>query len=597
VLVVRLSVTKSDEEQRLDVVSDRSAASPSNKSVRNRVSRELLTCAIAAVGDVAYCWMLEDDAIIWGTGAEALLGVANVGDISTNRTFAARVATKDVSNRYETVMSSRLADSGMGVPYELQYQVCDDYGGLRWIEDRGRWFANKEGRPYMASGMLRAIDERRQREDKLLRLSTYDEQTGLLNRIRLKECVGEALVTAQRDRNMAAFLLIAIDNLALVNDAFGFDVADAVIVGVGKRLRQFARRGDAVGRFAGNKFGLVLQNCNEAKVAQTIMRLLDNIRCNQIETPHGAVSTTISAGCVLLPAHANQVDMALARAEEALMSARQKRSDNFVIYAPSRERERTRISNINVADELVSALNEKRIRLAYQPVVSSFSGDTMMHECLLRLEQPDGAIIPAGQFVPVAEKLGLINLLDYRAMELAIEALRDNPHAHLSLNVSGSTTTDGLWLETLTSFLQQDRAMAERLTIEITETVAIQELSGSVEFVTTLRDLGCRVAIDDFGAGYTSFRNLKTLDVDLVKIDGSYVQDLINNKDNQLFIRTFVSLARNFNLPTVAEWVGNAAEVEMLRDFGVEYLQGFYLGEPVLQLPSGAALPQARLAG
>jgi len=597
VLVVRLSVTKLDEEQRLDTGPDRAAASPSNTSVRNRVGGELLTCAVAAVGDVAYCWMLDDDVIVWGTGAEALLGITNIDEISTNKTFAARVSTKDVSNRYETVMTSCLADSGMGVPYELQYQVCDDYGGLRWVEDRGRWFANKEGRPYMASGMLRGIDERRQREDKLLRLSTYDEQTGLLNRLSLKESVGEALVAAKRDRNAAAFLLVAIDNLALVNDAFGFDVADAVIVGVGSRLRQFARRGDAVGRFAGNKFGLVLHNCNEAKVAQTITRLLDNVRRNQIETSQGAISTTISAGCVLLPAHANQVDIALARAEEALMSARQKRSDNFVIYEPSRERERTRINNINIADELVSALNEKRICLAYQPVVSSFNGDTMMHECLLRLEQPDGTIISAGQFVPVAEKLGLINMLDYRAMELTIEALRENPHVHLSLNVSGSTTTDGLWLETLTSFLQNDRAIAERLTIEITETVAIQEMAGSVEFVTTLRDLGCRVAIDDFGAGYTSFRNLKTLDVDLVKIDGSYVQDLTNNKDNQLFIRTFVSLARNFNLPIVAEWVGNEAEVEMLRDFGVEYLQGFYLGEPVLQLPSGEELPKARLVG
>jgi len=229
--------------------------------------------------------------------------------------------------------------------------------------------------------------------------------------------------------------------------------------------------------------------------------------------------------------------------------------------------------------------------------VSSVNGEIMMHECLLRLEQPDGTIVPAGQFISVAEKLGLINLLDYRAMELAVQTLVDNPKVHLSLNVSGNTTSDRMWLETLVSALQNDRTLAERLVIEITETVAIQEMSGSVEFVTTLRDLGCRVAIDDFGAGYTSFRNLKTLDVDLVKIDGSYVQDLLANTDNQFFIRTFVDLARNFNLPTVAEWVGTEEEVTMLRDFGVEYLQGFYTGKPMLMLPAESGLLRQELAG
>ena len=127
------------------------------------------------------------------------------------------------------------------------------------------------------------------------------------------------------------------------------------------------------------------------------------------------------------------------------------------------------------------------------------------------------------------------------------------------------------------------------MTIEITETVAIHEIEELTDFVAGFRDLGCQIAIDDFGAGYTSFRNLKTLDVDLVKIDGSFVIDLVNNPDNQFFVRTLVDLAHNFNLPTVAEWVSNAEEVAMLRDFGVEYLQGFYLGEPILSLPARLA--------
>jgi len=144
------------------------------------------------------------------------------------------------------------------------------------------------------------------------------------------------------------------------------------------------------------------------------------------------------------------------------------------------------------------------------------------------------------------------------------------------------------------AYLQTDRDLAERLVIEITETVAMEEIAELAEFFASFRAMGCKIAIDDFGAGYTSFRNLKTMDVDLVKIDGSYVEGLVTNPDNQLFVRTFVELARNFNLPTIAEWVDSPEEVAMLRELGVDYFQGFYLGKPELSLPLNAGQGQNR---
>src|SRR5690606_10043586 len=169
------------------------------------------------------------------------------------------------------------------------------------------------------------------------------------------------------------------------------------------------------------------------------------------------------------------------------------------------------------------------IRIAYQPVVTARTGEVVMHECLIRLQQTDGTIVDAGSFVPVAEKLGLIGLLDHRAMELAVKTLIEHPRVRLSLNVSGRTAGDRLWIDTLVSRLYGRRDLASRLVVEITETVAIHDIADSAEFITTLRDLGCLIAIDDFGAGYTSFRNLKALDVDMVKIDGSFVQDLVTS--------------------------------------------------------------------
>ena len=547
-----------------------------------------ISCAVVnAVGDVAYRWSLADDRMHWGEGASTLLGISMLNSISTGNEFIARTLSQNGASRYEAILRSRELDRGDGVRYEVEYQVRDDYGGLRWVEDRGRWFANGEGKPEVAIGMLRAIDERRIREDRLVRLSTYDELTGLLNRIRLKEELDEALRQTETAHSPAAFLLVAIDNLAFINDSYGFEVGDEVILGVGQRLRTIARRVDTVGRHSGNKFGLILRNCSKERLIAAAERLLASVRDQVVETSRGPVAMTISAGCVSLPADARNVEAALAHAEEALTAAKEMRRDSYVLYAPSRERERTRRRNMNVADELVAALNDKRICLAYQPIVSAATSEVTMYESLIRLVQPDGSISAAGNFVPIAEKLGLIGLLDYRVMEIAMETLRQRPDVHLALNVSGRTTSDRMWLDTLVAQLRADTALASRLTVEITETVAIHNIEESANFVATLRELGCLVAIDDFGAGYTSFRNLKMLDVDMVKIDGSFVQNLTANRDNQFFVRTLVDLAHNFNLPTVAEWVGNAEEVAMLKSFGVDYLQGFYLGEPKLTLPAG----------
>lgn len=550
----------------------------------SRANGELFSSAANALGDVAYRWDISSGQIFWAEGAAEAIGLSQVHGIETERDYATRLVCQKGSSRTDVIAKSTAIDSGAGVLYELEYQIKDAQGALHWYEDRGRWFADQTGRPASAIGVLRLIDERRHRDERLVRLSTYDDLTGLLTRTRMKEALETTLDGSKTARHGSAFVLLAVDNLSLINDSYGFDIADEVIMGVGQRLRGLARRVDAVGRYSGNKFGLVLANCDKDRLGSVTERLLASVRDMAIQTSRGPVATTVSAGCISLPLHAKTVEQALSNAEEALTVAKQMHRDSYVVYSPSREREKVRQHNMNVTDELVAALNERRIRLAYQPIVSSVTGEVVMHECLVRLVQHDGSVAAAGDFVPVAEKLGLIGLLDFRVMELALDTLRSYPDVYLSLNVSGRTASDHMWLDTLVAQLRADRSLAARLTVEITETMALHEIPGSAAFVTTLRDLGCQVAIDDFGAGYTSFRNLQAIAVDLVKIDGSFVKDLVSNRDNQFFVRTLVELAHNFNLPIVAEWVGNAEEVAMLREFGVEYLQGFYLGEPVMEI-------------
>jgi len=552
--------------------------------------------ALTAAGTVLYRWNIADDRLSWRGDAIAALSIPNIGDLDTGKKFAAIWCPDNLANRYETVMSSGLVDEGDGVPFSLSYRIFPRGRGLCdpiWIEDCGRWFAGRDGKPEYAMGMLRNVDARHEREQDLIFQGSYDPLTGMMNRARLSEALAATLEAARAENTSCAFLLIAVDNLAMLNDAYGFDVADQVIAAVSIRLRAVMRTGDSIGRFAGNKFGLILTDCAESDMRIAANRFLRSVRDTVIETAAGPVSVTVSIGGLPLPMHARNCDEALARAGEALDQAKTKHRDTFVPYQRSHRRESMRKRNIMFADEIISALNNRRLAIAFQPIVSATSEEPALYECLLRLIKPDSEVVSAAHFIPVAEQLGLVRLIDHRVLELAVDALGDSSHARLSLNISGSTANDQRWLDNLTAYLTAHRAVAERLTVEITETVAIDDMAESARFIGTLRELGCKVAIDDFGAGYTSFRNLKMLNVDMVKLDGSFCDKLSENEDNQYFVRTLIDLAKHFDLETVAEWVQDRRDAELLKSFGVDYMQGFLYGAASMDRPwlDGGAKP------
>jgi EAL domain-containing protein (putative c-di-GMP-specific phosphodiesterase class I) len=270
------------------------------------------------------------------------------------------------------------------------------------------------------------------------------------------------------------------------------------------------------------------------------------------------------------------------RAEETLTRARSNGRDGFAVYARSPQLETARLRLMGIGDEIVAALKDERLVFAYQPIVDARTRQAVHHECLLRMKREDGRIASAGEFIPAAEQLGLVRLVDRRALEMTVAALHAHPDVVLGVNVSGTTAGDPSWLKSFIDYVQANNAIAKRMIVELTETAALHHFEENANFVSQLRALGCRVAIDDFGAGYTSFRNLQMLRVDMVKIDGSYVQGLAASPDNQIFVRTLVDLAKNFNLKTVAEWVGSAEEAALLESFGVDYFQGYHFGQPVL---------------
>jgi EAL domain-containing protein (putative c-di-GMP-specific phosphodiesterase class I) len=270
------------------------------------------------------------------------------------------------------------------------------------------------------------------------------------------------------------------------------------------------------------------------------------------------------------------------RAEKALERARMYGRDGFSVYEHSAQKESARLRQMVIADEVVAALRDNRLKLAYQPIIHADSRKISHYESLLRMKRTDGSTVTAGYFVPAAEQMGIVHLIDRFALERVVERLKNHRKVALAVNVSGTASGDPAWLQDFIEFIKRNSEVAPRLVVELTETAALHHFEENARFISQLRELGVRVSIDDFGAGYTSFRNLQMLHVDTVKIDGSYVKNLSESKENQVFVRTLVGLAKNFDIKVVAEWVGSDDDAVLLQSFGVDYFQGFHFGEPVI---------------
>jgi len=554
----------------------------------SKAGGDFIAEAVEAVGEAIYCWDIESDRLSWSANAARVLGVRDETLLESGKHFASLLDRENITTRYDTVMHSADMDGGDGVAFSIEYMIRPwgrDHDKIAWLEDTGCWFAGDNGRPARVYGVIRRIDERHDNDQRLHYLGSFDPLTGLMNRGRLGEALDEAAMSAERAGSSCAFLIVSVDNLSVIADAYGFDIADEVMRKVGERLARVARGGDTVARYSDAKFGLILHDCRMEDLKVANERFLNVVNEQVMETQSGPVWAMVSIGSAILPDHAHEHNGAMACAEEALAAAGTQPTKAAVIYQPELNRLSERALNARCAAEIVNSLRYNRFTLAFQPIVDARTGEAVMHESLLRMEDDDGDIIAAVHLIPIAERLGLIRLIDTNVMDLAITTLKAHPDACLTMNLSGITAADPRWFERIIRMLQDNRDVTSRLVVEITETVVIEELADTKRFIAALRELGCRVAIDDFGSGYTSFRNLKELDVDIVKLDGVFCDKLSENPDNQYFVRSLVDLAHKIGVKIIAEWVQTEADAVMLRDWGVDYFQGFLYGEARIDQP------------
>jgi diguanylate cyclase (GGDEF)-like protein len=533
-----------------------------------------LRLAAQAAGCAAFDWNIASGTIRWD-GATDILPLHL--DAANARNFVDGILPER-RRELGTVLDARNSTSAF---FLVDIEFASALGAVNFTL-AGTRFPDENGRTARLVGLMRDTTERFREVRRLTYLATRDELTGHLNRNALREELSQAIEFAKEENGSCAFLVASVDRLAMINDSFGFDAGDEVIMGVGECLAGTLRGTDVVGRTAGNKFGVLLRSCREHEIAVVAARLRAAVRSNGVETRSGLVAATCSVGAVWLPQGASTSQEAMLRAEQALNKARANGRDGFAVYEQSPQRETARLRQMQIADEVVLALKENRLKLAYQPIVTARSRKVSHYECLLRMAKPDGEILTAGLFIPACEQMGIVHLVDRFALEATIAKLKAHKDVTLAVNVSGTAASDPAWLQDFVETVRAEKDVAPRLIVELTETAALHHFEENAQFVSQLREVGVRVAIDDFGAGYTSFRNLQMLHVDTVKIDGSYVKDLSQSPENQVFVRTLVGLARSFDIKTVAEWVGSDDDAALLQNFGVDYFQGFFFGEPVI---------------
>ena len=387
-----------------------------------------------------------------------------------------------------------------------------------------------------------------------------------------------ALHDAIAEHTSGSLLLVSINNLPMIINSYGHDTSEIVVHDLMRMMKQILNETDIIYRLQRDQIAIILNNRyaeDTTIIAQRIHTIFQNFGRDSFSTTSLYIIGT--TGSVNFPLDTNGAQDALDKAYIALNGFQ---STHHRTYETTKHEVEQCRQQMGLANYLFRAYQEKRLRLAYQPVIVSKTGEVCHYEALLRLTNSAGKISSAGALIPVAERMGLIDLIDKMVLEMVFAELQRSPNVILAMNVSNLTTEDPVWLDYATQMLKDAPDIASRLIVEITETAAQRDLRRTAFFVASLQSLGCQVALDDFGSGYTSFRQLQALSVDMVKIDGAFIKDLAHNADNRLFVKTLLSFTEGFHLQTVAEFVETGEVAKILMDMGVDSMQGYYFAKP-----------------
>jgi diguanylate cyclase (GGDEF)-like protein/PAS domain S-box-containing protein len=423
--------------------------------------------------------------------------------------------------------------------------------------------------------ILRDVTERRRFEAELRRLADHDHLTALFNRRRFEE----ELAACGR----GAVLLLDLDRFKYVNDFHGHSAGDEVVRMTGRTLTSVVADDGVVARLGGDEFAILLPGANRVRAEHVAERVLAAVRAQQVTLGTLPVTTTASLGVVPFGHGDAHVDDVLAAADMAMYAAKEAGGNRSYVLDDEDEFVGEMQARLAWAHQIRRALDEDRFVLYWQPIIDLGTGLVTHREVLLRMVGDDGRIIPPGAFIDTAERFDLIQEIDRWVVRAAIRLLAGDPswEGRIEVNLSGKSTGDPALTAMIEHELLESGVDPARLVFEITETAAIANMEQARAFAERLKGVGCRFALDDFGAGFSSFYYLKHLPLDYLKIDGDFIRSLTSSDTDQLVVRSMVDIARGMGMKTIAEFVEDAETAEMLRAMGVDYSQGYHHGRPL----------------
>jgi diguanylate cyclase (GGDEF)-like protein/PAS domain S-box-containing protein len=476
-------------------------------------------------------------------------------------------------------------------------------GSVIWVRDTARILTAGVDSKDSLLVVSEDVTDAFQMAKKLRYQASHDELTGLHNRREFEQQVTAAILECQGVHCNHAVLYLDLDQFKLINDSCGHAAGDELLRQLANVLQEHVRRADVVARLGGDEFGVLMKQCSvpdAMRIASTLRRAVENYR---FYWGGKVLSVGASIGVVPLDASSGTLAQVLAAADNACFGAKDAGRNRIHLYSEADAETTRRNQEMRMAVRLGEAVERNRFRLYCQPIVPLGSDGSFATcwEFLLRMRDSNDELILPGAFLPAAERYGMIPRIDRWVVCEALKWLSSHhpnpePGWMFFINLSGLSVSEPGFMQFLSETLAEATFPPSMVCFEITETAAISNLIRTREFVTKLKESGCSFALDDFGSGLSSFAYLKSLPVDFIKIDGQFIQDIVKDPVSAVMVRSINEVAKMMDKKTVAEFVEDEATLTVLREIGVDFVQGHFLGHPRSVKDFGLELASARPA-
>ncbi|MCC0176158.1 EAL domain-containing protein [Waterburya agarophytonicola K14] len=466
------------------------------------------------------------------------------------------------------------------------FSLRDRHNGVRIFRINGSPLFNQEHKFQGYRGVKQEITAEQNLYKKIAYQATYDDLTGLLNRREFNEKLKNSVQKAQKYRTESVLCYLDLDRFKIVNDTAGHSVGDRLLSELAQLLQTTIRKEDTLGRLGGDEFGLILEGCSISEAEQVCEQLIFAINNYRIKWKNVEFDVGVSIGMVGIAQQSIDAAELLSRADLACYQAKNLgRGRVYIAENNSSEIDLQQTQMGHIAN-VSQAIKENRFYLVKQsikPMVDD--GKQRLHyELLLRLKDRAGNLITPEEFIPVAERYGVITIVDRWVLKTTLDSYPRyfaDDKALVSINLSGASINDERFTSFAIDLIKKSQVPGDCLCFEITETAAISQISHAQKFIATMKDLGVKFALDDFGSGVSSFGYLKNLSVDYLKIDGSLVKAIINEDYDHAIVNSINEVAHLMGIKTIAEFVENDRILKRLGDINIDYAQGYVMGKPV----------------